>query len=397
MQSHHLSQKSQFVLVVFVVLLAMGILIFGMGHAVAGADDNGIAVVSTPEEMTASVPADVSAVTTEVIDPASVSVDKLQDLGLTSEEAQDAVSADAGEGAQTIAQSVDLNGTAEATVLEDDTVLVDYPFALKRLAVRGTVDEEDVEGCSAAAYDELTGYTIMAYDSMEAAAEAYDRLTAKYGAENVFVDTKAEIAADLGSYTGWGVESGHGLPHHARGVLGCDVQSGLLQHHRQHLQDRRDASQLVCRRQRSRDLHFQHHRLWHTGQRAAAGDSGGKFERGGQFLGPLLWPDLCKQAWCQHLQPKHWTELQDGWHGYVEPVLPCLGQGVRRRDEVHHRCGRPCGHGFRQRKDAGREWQVFLPHHGEVLFVPCGEPVRTFRGGVGQAGCVGRSRRGRPA
>ncbi len=209
MQSHHLSQKSQFVLVVFVVLLAMGILIFGMGHAVAGADDNGIAVVSTPEEMTASVPADVSAVTTEVIDPASVSVDKLQDLGLTSEEAQDAVSADAGEGAQTIAQSVDLNGTAEATVLEDDTVLVDYPFALKRLAVRGTVDEEDVEGCSAAAYDELTGYTIMAYDSMEAAAEAYDRLTAKYGAENVFVDTKAEIAADLGSYTGWGVESGY--------------------------------------------------------------------------------------------------------------------------------------------------------------------------------------------
>ena len=205
MQSHRVSSRPQLTTIVLATLLAVGVLVPAVGYAEADAGSAAVSVVSTPEEMTASVPADVSAVTSEVIDPGTVSADKLQDLGMSSEEAANAVEASTEDGARAIAGALDRGNAAEATVLEDDTVLVDYPFALKRIAVRGVVAEKDTEGSAAAAYDEGTGYTIMTYGSMDAAAEAYDRLASKYGSQSVFVDAKAKIADSSSDYTGWGV------------------------------------------------------------------------------------------------------------------------------------------------------------------------------------------------
>jgi|GEM_PF-1858556 len=203
---HHQTRKGNLAILTIVLAALLGWAIPTAAYS-ASASDGSIPTVRTPEEMTAAVPADTEAVTDEVVDPASVSTQKLEDLGLSTQEAAEATQTaadDASEGAQAIADAVDQNATTEATVLEDDTVRVDYPFALKRIAVLSTTGDVDTTGSTSAVYDELTGYYILTYETEEDAAAVYDRLIALYGAENVFVDTEAHVSAS-DSYSGWGV------------------------------------------------------------------------------------------------------------------------------------------------------------------------------------------------
>ena len=191
----------------FLVVLACAVTV----ATAALADEGGspaATLVSTPAQMAAAVPASTDLPAEITIDPESTTASELKTLGLTDEEAVEAKGGDVAAAAQTIADALEDSKTADATVTDDNTVQVTYPFALQRIAVVGAGADVDTTGASAAAYDQTTDSCVMTFDSMDAAAQAYDRLVAQYGEGRVFVDTMAQVQeADDTAVGYWGVGS----------------------------------------------------------------------------------------------------------------------------------------------------------------------------------------------
>ena len=146
----------------FLVVLACAVTV----ATAALADEGGspaATLVSTPAQMAAAVPASTDLPAEITIDPESTTASELKTLGLTDEEAVEAKGGDVAAAAQTIADALEDSKTADATVTDDNTVQVTYPFALQRIAVVGAGADVDTTGASAAAYDQTTDSCVMTF------------------------------------------------------------------------------------------------------------------------------------------------------------------------------------------------------------------------------------------
>lgn len=183
---------------------AAGLALVALTPAVASAEVSDVPTATTPTQMSVVAPADTDATSQEVVDPTTVSAGKLEELGLSQEQIDQASTGDAQADAQAIADAVDEQPTTTASVDDADQVHVQYTFALKRLAVLSGSDSVDTEGSTGAVFDPLTGYCVLTYATEEDAAAAYDRLVAQYGEDNVIVDAPAQVEGS-DDYSAWGV------------------------------------------------------------------------------------------------------------------------------------------------------------------------------------------------